>query len=314
MRVKFQTQLLVLNILSALLIIIITFSPSNLLRIVLGFPFLLFFPGYVLIAAFFPRKKDLDVIERVALSFGLSIAIVPLNGLILNYSPIGIGLYSILISLTIFILVASAIAWYRQHRLAEQEGLGISLDLNLSWWRGQRLLHKVLSIVLGVVMLGAMGTVGYIFAAPEGEEGYTQFYLLGLEGQAEWYPGAFVMRGGKVSYVVYEKTVHGKHEFREVHEERGRVVLGIVNREQEEANYRVEVTIDGQRASIWLDGEQLDEIGPVVLPDGEQWEHEISFVPQHIGYEQEIAFVLYRDGEPYFKDELHLWTDVTERE
>ncbi|MCK4222104.1 MAG: DUF1616 domain-containing protein, partial [Dehalococcoidia bacterium] len=56
------------------------------LRIVLGLPFLLFSPGYALIAALFPKKGSLDGIERIALSFGLSIAVVPLIGLILNYT------------------------------------------------------------------------------------------------------------------------------------------------------------------------------------------------------------------------------------
>ena len=48
------------------------------IRIILGLLLVLFLPGYSLIAALFPRRGDLDGIERIALSFGLSIAIVPL--------------------------------------------------------------------------------------------------------------------------------------------------------------------------------------------------------------------------------------------
>jgi len=55
-------------------------------RIILGLHLVLFLPGYALIAALFPRKGDLDGIERIALSFGLSIAVVPLLGLALNYT------------------------------------------------------------------------------------------------------------------------------------------------------------------------------------------------------------------------------------
>ena len=47
-------------------------------RIVLGLLLVLFLPGYSLIAALFPGRDDLDGIERIALSFGLSIAVVPL--------------------------------------------------------------------------------------------------------------------------------------------------------------------------------------------------------------------------------------------
>jgi uncharacterized membrane protein len=48
------------------------------IRIILGLPLVLFLPGYSLIAVLFPRKDDLDAIERIALSFGLSSAITPL--------------------------------------------------------------------------------------------------------------------------------------------------------------------------------------------------------------------------------------------
>ena len=47
------------------------------LRIIFGSFFVLFLPGFSLSYAFF-KKKEIDMIERVALSFGLSIAVVPL--------------------------------------------------------------------------------------------------------------------------------------------------------------------------------------------------------------------------------------------
>jgi len=110
MRIRLQNELLLINILAILLIIVITFFPSNVLRIILGLPLLLFFPGYTLIVALFPRKNALASIERVALSFGLSIAVVPLIGLILNHTLWGIRLEPILTSITIFIVVTSLIA------------------------------------------------------------------------------------------------------------------------------------------------------------------------------------------------------------
>ena len=76
-------------------------------RIGLGLVFVLFLPGYVLVAALYPRKDDLDLVERVALSLGLSIAVVPLIGLGLNYSPWGIRLNPILAFVTLFIVLAA---------------------------------------------------------------------------------------------------------------------------------------------------------------------------------------------------------------
>jgi uncharacterized membrane protein len=66
------------------------FSSSSLvlyLRYVLGSLFVLFFPGYSLIEALYPREEELSPLERLALSIGLSLALVPLVGLVLNYTP-----------------------------------------------------------------------------------------------------------------------------------------------------------------------------------------------------------------------------------
>ena len=100
MKIKIGNGLILLNLLVVILILAILFFPSNVLRIILGIPFLLFFPGYALHTALFPGRGRLDVAERVALSFGLSIAVVPLIGLVLNYLPWGIRLESVLYSVT----------------------------------------------------------------------------------------------------------------------------------------------------------------------------------------------------------------------
>jgi len=49
---------------------------GSFLRTCLGIILVLFLPGYALAGALFPAKKDLEGIERAAISFGLSIAIV----------------------------------------------------------------------------------------------------------------------------------------------------------------------------------------------------------------------------------------------
>ena len=90
-------------------------------RIVLGLLLVLFLPGYSLIAALFPGKDDLDGIERIALSFGLSIAVVPLLGLVLNYTPFGIRLVPILIVLSIFTISLAIIAYMMRCGLSEAD-------------------------------------------------------------------------------------------------------------------------------------------------------------------------------------------------
>jgi len=90
--------------------------PLVVLRWIVGSIFVLFLPGFVVMQALFPSKKELDDIERFALSVGLSIAITPLIGLLLNYTPWGIRLDPILSSLFVFTLSIAIIATYRKYR------------------------------------------------------------------------------------------------------------------------------------------------------------------------------------------------------
>ena len=89
--------------------------PSIYLRYLLSSLFLLFLPGFSLIKALFPAK-ELDDIERITFSLGTSIAIVPVIGLILNYTPIGIRLIPLTLSILILTLVLASIGIYREHQ------------------------------------------------------------------------------------------------------------------------------------------------------------------------------------------------------
>ena len=97
-------------------------------RIVLGLLLVLFLPGYSLIAALFPGKDDLDGIERIALSFGLSIAVVPLLGLVLNYTPFGIRLVPVLTVLLIFTVSLAVVAYVRRCGLLESGQFVIEVE------------------------------------------------------------------------------------------------------------------------------------------------------------------------------------------
>jgi hypothetical protein len=84
-------------------------------RYVLGTIFVLFLPGYSLIKALFP-EKELDNIERAALSMGMSIALVPITGLILNYTPWGIRTTPVTLSLLALTTIFATAAITREHQ------------------------------------------------------------------------------------------------------------------------------------------------------------------------------------------------------
>ena len=133
-------------------------------------------------------------------------------------------------------------------------------------------------VVLVVAILGALGTLGYVIAAPKVGERFTEFYILGMGGKAADYPRELAVG------------------------EEAEVVVGIVNHEYEPVSYRVEVRIGGVGS---------DEVGPVVLEHEQKWEGTVSFTPDKAGDNQKVEFVLYKgeEVEPYLM--LHLWIDVS---
>ena len=272
-------KILVAIVLITLLLFPLVTLTTGVLRVALGLIFVIFFPGYVLLSALFPKRVSLGSVERIALSFGLSIAIVPLIGLILNYTPWGIKLYPILISITLFIILASAIGWYRQQKLLEAERFSITFSFSLPNRAGMTKLDKSLSISLVAAIIIALGCLGYVVATPKQGEKFTEFYILNIEGKAEDYP----------QQVTLGESVD--------------IVIGVVNHEHQPTNYRVGITIDG------IENSQLD-IG--TLAQEEKQEQRVSFTPKVAGKKQKVDFCLYKNGadQPYFVDPLHLYIDV----
>jgi uncharacterized membrane protein len=127
---EIDNQVILIAVVAATLLLfpLVVFTSGG-VRIAFGLLFTLFFPGYTLISALFPKQDRLGGIERVALSLGLSIAIVPIIGLILNFTPWGIRLYPIVISVTLFILIAAGIAWYRQRKLAPDQRFRVVIKI-----------------------------------------------------------------------------------------------------------------------------------------------------------------------------------------
>ena len=94
----------------------ISSQPEVVLRYVFGSLFVLFIPGYALIQLLYYRREDLSDLERLALSLGLSLALVPLVGLILNYTPFGIRLIPVALSLALLSMTLITLAIIRRYR------------------------------------------------------------------------------------------------------------------------------------------------------------------------------------------------------
>jgi len=208
---------------SIIILPIATLNIEGIVRIVLGLPLILFIPGYVLIFTLYPTiktDKGIDIIERIALSFGLSIAIVPLIALGLNYTPWGIRLQPLLLSLFIFIIGVGSIAVYRWTKTNTSERFTISLDLSLP--KSKNKLDKALTIILVASIIIAVVSLVYVIIAPKAGEKFTEFYLLNTQRRAENYPTNLTLG------------------------EEASVIIGIENHEYQPITYTIEVWLINQ--------------------------------------------------------------------
>jgi uncharacterized membrane protein len=275
--ITFHHDLMAIVGLSFLLVLAVYLLPFPALRIVLGGPFVLFFPGYIMTAALFPGRDDLEGLERLGLSLGLSIAILPLMGLVLNYTPWGITMLSTLLSAISFIVGCSAIAYYRRRRLPLEERYALRLELDVAGWRSGGVLDRSLTVALAVSIFAALGTFLFVLAKPEVGERFTEFYVLGPYGEADDYP-RWVLPGQLLNPIV-----------------------GVINREHQDMNYRIRIEVGGQ---------EVEQITDIHLAHDQKWVERVVFALQEPGDQQQLRFLLYREGqeEPYRS--LHLWIDV----
>ena len=260
-------------------------------RIILGLPLVLFLPGYALIAALFIRKDDLDGIERIALSFGLSIAITPLLGLGLNYTPFGIRLTPILIVLSVFTIALAIGAYVRRSRIREADRFWVDFgvlfkSIKDSFKTTDSKVDKILTAILIISIVLALSVTVYVIITPKEGEKFTEFYVLGPGGMAEEYPTNLTVG------------------------EEGEVIIGVVNHEYAAVSYQLELKVNGG---------VIDQKS-IVLTHNETWEGPFTFKPKKAGEDQKLEFLLYKnpfnksvygeeDEEEIYRA-LHLWVDV----
>lgn len=276
MKTRLAIVLLVINLTAIILIAVINYLPG-LVRIILGFPFVLFIPGFTLMLALFPKRNQVQDIERIVLSFAMSIAVVPLIGLGLNFSPWGITLTSSLYALAAFIIIMSVIGWIRIYRLQDDEIYEIEWP-SVSWQFGKSAWDTILSVILVICILGAMGIIVHFASIPRMADNFTEFYLLGEQGIVADYPRDLTLG------------------------EEGKLKVGIVNHENKNLSYRVNIKING---------EEITNGDKITLNDKERWEGAVNLAPQKGGDNQKVEFFLLKGEETVPSlDPLNLWINV----
>jgi len=223
---------LVVGMLLMGLVVLCEFSPEWAkyllpLRIPLGIFYVLFAPGYLLQSALFPHLEDLDGIERLGLSLGLSVGLIPLLALFLDRLPWGLHLWPIVIGQALLVVLLFTAAMI--HRILLPTGKVFSPNLHLksrNWWRGLEPLNRRLFLFAGAMLIFTSLAAAWIFLVPSEAKFMTEFYMLGPDGLAENFPRQAVI-GQTLS-----------------------VTIGVTNHERNPMEYRLEIW----QADPWKEG------------------------------------------------------------
>jgi uncharacterized membrane protein len=279
-------------------------------RVVFALPVMLFIPGYCVILTLFPKEGDIELTERIVLSVCVSLAIVPLIGLGLNFTPWGIRLDPIVIAITLFTLVMILAAYYQRSRLPVEEQFrmpfpdlakAIRNEIFPSGNRRDRLLGAALALAILVAIL----TIFFVTAVPREGEQFTEFFILGENRTTTDYP--VEMFAGR-NYPMYISI--GNHENRKI---TYTVETWMINstRDNVTNSYRIQ-TMD-----------PLDHLSLTLAPN------QTTIIPYNLsvnktGYNR-AEFLLFDENVPGFETSnsdrinasyrnLHLWVEVWGRQ
>jgi uncharacterized membrane protein len=261
-----------------LLALIALLTGATLVRSVLASILALFGSGYSLSAVLFPRARQLDAVERAAVSAGLSLALGGIIGFLLSVLPWGLETGPLFVSIVLFNLACYVLVVIRRWHLPLEE-LPVWngwLAHAGEWWRRQDGPSRRSTVVLTIVLLAGAGAL-YIGATTPGiDPPLTEFYLTNPSGTVVTFPTQ-----GRVG----ENTV---------------LTYTIANHEHEQALYEVRAFVNGALVGIG----QPTRLGPGVKYTAEL---ELVWTEQEVGT-QKVDVVLYRGREPYRS--LHLWLEV----
>lgn len=174
---------------------------NTILRVVFALPFTLFLPGYVLLSVLYPFKDDLALIERITLSFGLSLGIIPLIGFGLNYTPAGIQLDTLVFALCFFIIVMIFSAQYRRGNLSDDERYEFPVQTILNGLyvelphKGKNRIDRIISIFLIISILSVVLIITLVTLFPKENEKFTEFYILNEDKLIADYPRTIFLNG-----------------------------------------------------------------------------------------------------------------------
>lgn len=312
--------------------------PASPIKTALVVPLLLFLPGYALTVLVFPVRAEvgrvgedgdeepvseptrdsleLEVVDRLAVAVGASVALVPAVALVANFTPFGLREVPVLVGVAGLTLLLAGAAAVRQYRLPANERFGLPrgrtgsgfferyFSRNVSSLESSRPFEarsrssQLLNVLLVVSVLFLVGSVGVAYGVSMQGQSFTEFYLASTNET-----------GDLVATDYPQELTDGTEELYAVveNDEGERVQYTVVVEHQ-----RVERTDDGIRV---LEAESIGRFERTVAPGGEaRIGHDPN--PAVSGDRTRVVYLLYQGDPPADPSTqnayryLQLWTSA----
>lgn len=278
--------------------ILLSTTPDVVLRTIVALPLLLFLPGYFVVGALFPGgstyyspmpwhanqpdEEQIDLFERLSLSYGVSLGLLPVVALLLSVTPWGVTLTTVVASLSAVVLFSAPMVVAHRAALPADETFEFPfrswLSSAMNGVTGDSFADAAVNVGLAVIVIGALAATGGVILFPQVQSDYTELAVLTENAQGELVADA------------YPDTIEPGESVP--------LVLSVQNEGDRAESYVVVAQI--QR--VGEDGEVLErkrvERFREDVPAGETWrvEHDVS--TSLVGERLRLSYLLYEGAPP----------------
>ena len=218
------------------LVLGVLFQPFEFLLNLFAVSFSIFFPGYILVACFFPtgspdstwgfsgqessRNPGISLVERLMSSFFISLLIASTTSLsaieisVLNVFSTG---SSLLADLLLISAITLPVAYIRRLFLIEELRFSFTIDLILPDFPALEAKSRIFFSVMFLCTFFSLISLTNLSTMEKSEDKYTEFYLLDSEGGLNLIPNSTIV------------------------DQQEQIIIGISNFEGQDSNYSVEI-------------------------------------------------------------------------
>lgn len=285
-------------------------------RALVGLVFVLVIPGYALVSALFPARPTGSLsrpsraaayspgtAERLGLSFAFSLALLPILALVHGLSGIPFETNTVVTSVTALVVALSIVGILRRVVLPPTDRYSPPSLFEYGvrtrdWLAAGRATDTVLSAVLVVAVLLAVGSLAFGLTGPTQGESYTSVALV-----TETDSGEYVASNYPTNFSSGEAR---------------NLTLEVENHYQEPGDYTAVIELQRVRGEESVEIAERERIGTLEaeVPANETWTATHSVEPTMTGEDLRLTYYVYRGDVPETPTAenadgaVHLWVAV----